>query len=1008
MAYDIPDEIKYREKIVANLDAKQLLYAIVFGIIALFSFRTPLEGDLKFILPTSFSIIGIGFIFFGLEEKLRDILAFHTGLKKATHNSKRAQNFFGVKEIRDDLVYLDDGSALAVIEIQPINFVFLDDGRKKAVIANFKAFLNQLTAPIQILVRSGPVSLDNYFDRIESSISKNRRLFLELYSDFRVFVEDYLDTNQAMERRFYVVLSMPPHKESSPAHLEELVTISLDRLSSCSLDSRRLSDNELSELFRSYSDSGAAESEGTPDKEDESNNDFRNLLTPSFEIRQNHAIVNGEAHRIIRVSGYPKEVEEGWLYPFLSRNERYDISIHISPSSINSMLVYLHNQIIQQTGDLLASTAKGTPNPSLEIKKADTMRVYEALYKGKEKLFGVSLYLDVRAADAQGLSLLSEKCKSHLNAHLMVPKMIEWRIADGIKSVLPLAKDALNRKRDFLTDSLAATFPFISPVGTKRKGILFANDTETLNPIFIDFDSMSNKHFFVIGISGSGKSYTSKYLIMQQLFREDTNIFILDPNGEYSGLCQKLDGQVIELSRDSETAINLFDLSGQDFGGKMLSLISAFDIIVGGLTESQKGVLNRALLKAYRKKGIEHDNPETWNKEAPTFSDLRAALHELRNEAGGKRDFLQDPSIEALLNRVEMYCKGGVFGFLDRPSCLSLNKGVISFDLSRLPNAVKTLMMFSTLEHINNEIRKDKKPKVVLIDEGWSLLRSREAAGYILDFVKTSRKFNASIGFITQEIDDLLRSRAGRSILNTASVKILMRQNPTNIDLISSTLKLNEQAKNYLLTAPSGFGLIITEHDAHKFFVRASEKLHEIITTHPNEAPRTPIQPQKKAKPKIDLGRGLYQKENLAEEEVAYLIENGYALHKDRLGQFGGSAWHLVKRRNNESPKHAFFCWTVFYMLKERFKKVDMKTSKPGDVIVSIGKIQIAFEIETGENFKYYKPEELSAKFEAVRTQFQDFYIIVTDWRDRRKYEKFGKTITRNELPSIISKLGRL
>ncbi|MBU0532648.1 hypothetical protein KKB44_04090 [Candidatus Micrarchaeota archaeon] len=271
--------------------------------------------------------------------------------------------------------------------------------------------------------------------------------------------------------------------------------------------------------------------------------------------------------------------------------------------------------------------------------------------------------------------------------------------------------------------------------------------------------------------------------------------------------------------------------------------------------------------------------------------------------------------------------------------------------------------------------------------------------------MKTSRKFNASIGFITQEIEDLLRSKAGRSILNTASVKILMRQNPTNIDLISNTLKLNDPAKNYLLTAPSGFGLVITEHDSHKFFVKSSEKLHEIITTHPKETPRPQNPVEKKSVPKIDLKKGIYQKDGLTEEEITYLVENGYALHKDRLGQFGGSAWHLVKRRNRESPRHAFFCWMIYYMLKERFKTVDMKTTQPGDIVVSIKKEKIAFEVETGENFRGYSNEAHIAKFDAVRAQYSDFYIVVTGWREKRNYEKFGKTITRNELPGIISQL---
>ena len=70
------------------------------------------------------------------------------------------------------------------------------------------------------------------------------------------------------------------------------------------------------------------------------------------------------------------------------------------------------------------------------------------------------------------------------------------------------------------------------------------------------------------------------------------------------------------------------------------------------------------------------------------------------------------------MNRVEMYCEEGVFAFLDRQSRVDTGNHFLCFDLSKLPNAVKNLMMFATLEMIQREIKKDRKAKVVLIDEG--------------------------------------------------------------------------------------------------------------------------------------------------------------------------------------------------------------------------------------------------------------------------------------------------
>ena len=1005
MAYDIPDEIKYREKIIANLDSRQLIYAALFGFLAFLAFRLPIEGEMKFALPTIILVVGAGFVFFNMEETARSIFSFYTNIQQARYNSKASQKFFEIREIRGNALILDNGTAIAVLQVRPLNFGLMDDERKGAIIANYKAFLNQIPVPIQILVRNQPFDLTAYFDTLEKGGRILKTELLGLFSDNKVFEIDFLSSKKVKEKSYFLLIPCQHKTSDNPdlTKMDDLVGIAQERLKACGLENRRLETLELVGFIESYAGNKDNKMDLPPNKKGEESDDkFRNGITPSFEIRKEYAIVNGEYHRILRIGGYPRQVENGWLQEFLSKNDGYDISLHVKPSTISQMLIHLHNQIIQQTSDLLLSTSKGTPNPMLEIKKADTMRVYDSLYKGEEKLFSVSLYIDSKAASEDELRLLTEKAKSSLNAQMMIPKLTAWRMADGIKATLPLGNDALSAQREFLTNPLAATFPFISPATSENSGILFGHEIATFSPLFLNFDRMSNKHFFVLGISGSGKSYASKYLIMQQLFREDTSVYVLDPNGEYSPLCNALGGQVIELSRDSKSTINVFDLAGKDYADKMLSLIATFDIIVGGLTESQKGVLSKVLSRAYAKKGILPGKPETWGKRAPMFRNIHKALSALRTERGKAKDTVQDPSIDVLLNRVEMYCKGNIFGFLDRQSKMDVSRKFVCFDLSRLPNAVKTLMMFSTLEIIKHEITKDRKPKSILIDEGWSLLRSRAAAGYVFEFVKTSRKYNASIGFISQEIEDLLGSRTGRSILNTASVKILMRQNPSNIDEISRLLKLNNASKEFLLTAGNGQGLVMSEEGNYKFLVNASPKLHDLITTRPDEIKTDKSEVKKE---KINVRKGLYLRDELVEAKRLALLKRGFGEVKDKPAQKGPARWYLVKIRKPESKEHAFLCWIVYGLAKKRFKKVKMNAKQAGDVVVSTANGEIAFEIETGANFANYDEQGLTRKFEQAREKFADLYIVVTDYDLKRRYERFGNVLTRNEVGGVIEGL---
>ncbi len=762
---------------------------------------------------------------------------------------------------------------------------------------------------------------------------------------------------------------------------------------------------------------------------------IRQLVPRSIELFPSALRVNGTYHSIIKAGGYPRMVDDGWLQAFMSKNDGYDISIHVEPSSINEMLVFLHNQIMRQTSDLVSSTAKGTPNPSLEIKLADTKRLHDALYKGEEKLFKVSLYIDNKARDKKGLNLLLEKCKANLNALLMLPVQVKYNIIEGLVSTMPIGVDLLKEQREFPTSSLAATFPFLSTASTEKKGVLFAHEETSFNPIFIDFESMSNKHFFIIGISGSGKSYSAKYLVMQALFAENPQVYILDPNAEYKELCECLGGENIEISRHSENCINVFDLVGQDLGDKLLTLISVFDIITGGVSESQKGVLSEVLPKVYASKGIYQDDLTTWLNEPPVFSDVYRELRDMLqsySKRGGKSSQDVRRSIEVLLNRVGMYTKNGFFGFLDRPTKIRLEKRFLNFDLSNLPPAVKPLVMFSVMDVISKEIRKDREPKILLIDEGWALLRSKEAENYLLEFIKSSRKYGASVGFITQEIEDLLGSESGRSILNMTSTKILMRQNSSNIELISRNMRLNDNERDFLLRCRKGHGLLITEHGHFKFFTKASERIHELITTDPREVAgqerkerlvkmqekkdemKSVLEDKVKEFQEIQAARGksevfepkdtLYSIKDLNAKQIEELEKLGFErINTTKHGE-GGQTEYLVKPGGRETAMHHFLCKVIEEDLRSYTNEIKLDETSGPDVVAKINGKTVAFEVETGSGLKRGR-ERISEKFERIKGIYDICYIVVTDWKLRNKYKKFGEVITRNDLILKISEV---
>ncbi len=263
MSYDIPDEIKYKEKIVFNLDFKQLGYFCIFGLLAFFSMSLPIQGDAKMILPIFLCVLGLGFVFLNLEEKILDTYSFYGGVRKAKSKDPKAQALIGIKAIENDAVYLANGDLRAILQVEPINFSLLDESQKKAVILNYREFLNHLTTSIQVLVKTSEPDLTKYFEEAQKKLKDAPSELCDLFDDFMAFEQNFLAVNNVRERSYFVVVShevsksllgkVSPKTDEELKLLEQKTKIIQEKLAACGLQSKRLENKDLRTFFLNYS-----------------------------------------------------------------------------------------------------------------------------------------------------------------------------------------------------------------------------------------------------------------------------------------------------------------------------------------------------------------------------------------------------------------------------------------------------------------------------------------------------------------------------------------------------------------------------------------------------------------------------------------------------------------------------------------------------------------------------------------------------------------------------------
>jgi type IV secretory pathway VirB4 component len=815
------------------------------------------------------------------------------------------------------------------------------------------------------------LNIESYLSGLEKRV-KDKSLF----NDFASFMRESIAENQMRTRLFFLVI---PKK----IDLDIQCKICKERLESLGLKAVRLNDSQLVNNLRLFFNDVDQEREA----QENIDNGLHYLIAPN-KVRDlvSSIQINDKFCSVVAAAGYPRMVESGFLDKIISTNDDFDISIHIEPFSIETMMVMLNKELQKQRADLYAEELKKSINPSLEIKYSDTRKVLEALQKGNEKLFNVSLYINCKAKSREELALLVKKVESELNSLMIVPETPLFRQVSAYKAMIPAGRDELRIKRNITTSALSAFFPFTSPFLTiEPKGVMLGLNKNKV-PFIKDIFGLSNANGLILATSGAGKSYFTKLLISRQLLN-GTKVMVIDPQAEYLGLIKQCKGELITISRTSKTIINPLDLMGHDLIEKRLALMDLFKIMFGELTEVQKSILDKAVNETYARKGMTTDSYK--DRKPPILGDLYKILMEMDKEASP----MEKVTYRALINRLYMYTEG-VFNFLNTQSNINFDNDFVCFNIGDMPKQVKPVIMFLILDYVYMKMKETKERKLLVIDEAWSLLGQAEDASYIFEIVKTCRKFNLGLLLITQDVADLVNSKAGHAVLANSSYSLLLRQKPAVIDGVVKMFNLSNMEKDYLLTATQGKGILIMDNDHQELEVVASPKEHKLITTNPDEILRDSKERKRSNEEKsetninLDLEKGLFYGKELSLDQKNYLNNHGYTPGFFVLIGNTKPEEYWVKANKVESLSHTFLVQNIKNEIIKYTKNAAINLTEAPDIIFKNKKgKQVALEIETGDGFKKHK-RRIETKFNnAIKRYGKNLYIVLTSKDFRTRYQ---------------------
>lgn len=554
------------------------------------------------------------------------------------------------------------------------------------------------------------------------------------------------------------------------------------------------------------------------------------IIAPAaIEVDFNHLKIGETYYRTLFVAGYPRFVNANWLSPLINFNHSLTISMFAYPVESRDILTDLKRKVAEMEATLSSDIQRGKViDPAVQAALDDALALQEQLVKGIERFFQFGLYITIPASSLEELNQITKQIQSTLASLMVISKPTTLQMEEGFKNTLPLCTDKLMINRNMDTTSLATTFPFTSSELTANEGILYGINEHNDSLIIFDRFTLENANSVVFGKSGGGKSFLIKLEAWRSLMF-DTEIIIIDPEGEYKALTEAVGGEFISFSFNAPAKINPFDLSGvyeegeNELGLKILSLHGLFKVIMGELSATEEAILDRALVLTYKQKGITPD-PATQKLEPPLMEDLYKTLIGM-----------EEPEAKTLGERIEKFIKGSLAGIFDQKSNIDIKNTFTVFSFKELETQLRPIVMYIILDYIWTKIKKEMRKRILIVDEAWYLMKYKDSATFLYSIAKRARKYYLGLTTITQDVEDFLSSDYGKAIVTNSSIQILLKQSPAAIDKVTEVFYLSQGEKHLLLSADIGEGLFFAGPNHVAIRIVASPEEYRLVTSKPEE-----------------------------------------------------------------------------------------------------------------------------------------------------------------------------
>lgn len=568
---------------------------------------------------------------------------------------------------------------------------------------------------------------------------------------------------------------------------------------------------------------------------------FKDFICPdSFEFEKDYFKMGKKYGRVIFLKEYANYIKDNMVAELTDLNRNMMMSIDVIPVPMDEAVREVENRRLGVETNITNWQRRQNSNNNfsavipydLEQQRIESKEFLDDLTTRDQRMF-LSVLTMVHTADSkEQLDNDTESLLTTARKHLCQFSILKYQQMDGLNTVMPFGVRKIDALRTLTTESLAVFIPFRVQEINHENGIYYGQNVISKNMIIADRRQLLNGNSFILGVSGSGKSFTGKNEIVSVILRDpNADVIIIDPEREYSQLINALGGEVIHISATSNNHINAMDLNSEYGDGanpvilKSEFILSLCEQLIGGnnLGPKQKSIIDRCTASVYR-----HYQQGNYQGVPPTLQDFREELLK-QNE----------PEAREIALAIELFTNGSLNTFAKNTN-VDTNNRLLCYDILDLGKQLLPIGMLVVLDSILNRIttnRSKGRNTFIFIDEIYLLFQHEYSANFLFTLWKRVRKYGAYCTGITQNVDDLLQSHTARTMLANSEFIVMLNQASTDRLELAKLLNISELQMGYITNVGAGQGLLKVGSSLVPFINKfpTNTKLYKLMTTKPGE-----------------------------------------------------------------------------------------------------------------------------------------------------------------------------